>query len=61
MVNLPLDPTLAKFLILSAEMQCSEEVVTIVAVISAQYDRLFYRPRARRSCVQRLFTFRFRM
>lgn len=48
MVDLPLDPTLLKLLIVSSELDCSEEMLTIVAVISAQCDRIFFRPKVSR-------------
>lgn len=45
----PLDPCLAKYLILSAEMGCSDEVLTIVSLFSVQnIQKLFRRPKAKR-------------
>lgn len=48
MADFPTDPTLSKALIKSVEMQCSEEVLTIVAMISAVVSGrqdVFHRPR----------------
>jgi ATP-dependent RNA helicase DHX8/PRP22 len=43
MADYPLDPQLSKTLISSVEMNCSDEVVTIVAMTSAQ--NIFHRPK----------------
>ena len=45
MVEFPLDPPLAKMLIKGAELGCSDEVLTIVSMLSA--PSIFYRPTAR--------------
>ncbi|OAG09930.1 P-loop containing nucleoside triphosphate hydrolase protein [Paraphaeosphaeria sporulosa] len=44
MADFPMDPTLSKALIRSVEMQCSDEVLTIVSMISATQN-IFHRPR----------------
>jgi len=43
MAEFPLEPTLAKLLIMSVELGCSEEVLTIVSMLSVQ--NVFYRPK----------------
>ncbi|KAH7706217.1 Dhx8 protein [Aphelenchoides avenae] len=48
MARFPLDPPLSKLLITSADLGCSEEILTIVSVLSAQYNNVFFRPRKRR-------------
>jgi HrpA-like RNA helicase len=53
MAEFPLDPPVSKMLIASVDLGCSEEVLTIIGMLSAQ--NIFYRPRekqsqARRSC-----------
>ena len=45
MVEFPLDPALAKMLIVSTEMGCSAEVLTIVSMLNV--DKHFFRPRDR--------------
>lgn len=45
MVEFPLDPTLSKMLIMSAEMGCSDEVLTIVSMLSV--PAIFFRPKGR--------------
>jgi ATP-dependent RNA helicase DHX8/PRP22 len=47
MAEFPLEPQLSKFLIGSVEMGCSEEVLTIVAMLSVQ--NIFYRPKDKQS------------
>lgn len=44
MADFPMDPSLSKALIKSVEMHCSDEILTIVAMISATQS-IFYRPR----------------
>ncbi|QDS73353.1 hypothetical protein FKW77_006961 [Venturia effusa] len=44
MADFPMEPSLAKTLIASASMQCAEEVLTIVAMISAT-QTVFHRPK----------------
>lgn len=43
MAEFPLEPQLAKVLLTSTELGCSEEILTIVAMLSVQ--NIFYRPR----------------
>lgn len=43
MAEFPLEPQLAKILITSVELGCSDEVLTIVAMLSV--ENVFYRPR----------------
>src|SRR5262249_55315740 len=45
MVEFPLDPTLSKMLIVSSEMCCSEEILTIVSMLSV--PSLFFRRKGR--------------
>lgn len=45
MVEFPLDPPLAKMLITGARLDCGDEVLTIVSMLSA--PAIFYRPSAR--------------
>jgi len=44
MADFPTDPTLSKALLCSVEMQCSDEILTIVSMISATQN-VFHRPR----------------
>ncbi|KAF2204641.1 ATP-dependent RNA helicase-like protein DHX8 [Delitschia confertaspora ATCC 74209] len=44
MADFPMDPPLSKSLIKSVELQCSDEVLTVVAMISAT-QTVFHRPR----------------
>jgi len=41
-VEFPVDPSLAKMLVTAADYSCSEEILTIVALLSVQ--SVFYRP-----------------
>jgi len=43
MAEFPLEPNLAKILIMSCHLGCSDEVLTIVSMISVQ--NIFYRPK----------------
>ncbi|KAJ9651998.1 DEAH-box ATP-dependent RNA helicase prp22 [Neophaeococcomyces mojaviensis] len=43
MADMPVEPSLAKTLLTSVEMSCSEEILTIVAMLSIQ--NVFYRPK----------------
>merc|ERR1719266_435291 len=43
MAEFPLDPNLSKMLIMSVHLQCSDEILTIVSMISVQ--DVFYRPK----------------
>lgn len=45
MVEFPLDPTLSKMLIVSEGMGCSDEVLTVVSMLSV--PAIFFRPRGR--------------
>ncbi|KAI5305027.1 DEAH-box ATP-dependent RNA helicase prp22, partial [Ascosphaera atra] len=45
MADFPMDPALAKALIASVDMQCSDEMLSIVAMLSVQ--NVFYRPKER--------------
>jgi len=47
MAEFPIDPSSAKILIHSAEIGCSEEILTIVAMLQAQ--NIFYRPKDRQA------------
>lgn len=42
MVEFPLDPPLAKLLLMAAQLGCSEEALTIVSMLSV--PSIFYRP-----------------
>lgn len=45
MVEFPLDPALSKMLLAAVDMRCSEEILTIVSMLSV--PALFYRPKGR--------------
>jgi ATP-dependent RNA helicase DHX8/PRP22 len=47
MADFPLEPSLAKMLMYSCEVGCSEEVLSIVAMLTAQ--NVFYRPKDKQS------------
>ena len=47
MAEFPLDPPVSKMLIASVDLGCSEEVVTIIGMLSAQ--NIFHRPRDKQS------------
>ena len=47
MANFPLDPMLSKVLLTSVEQQCSDEVLTIVAMLSV--ENVFYRPKEKQA------------
>ncbi|CAL8104557.1 unnamed protein product [Calicophoron daubneyi] len=47
MAYMPLEPELSKMLIKSAELQCSEEILTIVSVLSAR--NIFLRPKKKQA------------
>ena len=47
MAEFPLDPPLSKSLIASVDLGCSEEMLTIIAMLSAQ--NIFYRPREKQA------------
>lgn len=44
MAEFPLEPMLCKMLIMSVHLGCSEEMLTIVSMLSVQ--NVFYRPKA---------------
>lgn len=43
MAEFPLDPQLAKLLLTSVDLKCSDEIITIISMLSVQ--NVFYRPR----------------
>nr|SZF06470.1 pre-mRNA-splicing factor ATP-dependent RNA helicase PRP16-like [Psoroptes ovis] len=45
MVEFPLDPAMSKMLLVSTEMKCSAEILTIVSMLSV--PSIFYRPKGR--------------
>jgi len=47
MAEFPLDPPLSKMLLTSVDLSCSDEIVTIVGMLSVQ--NVFYRPRDKQS------------
>ncbi|KAK9841672.1 hypothetical protein WJX74_009878 [Apatococcus lobatus] len=47
MAEFPLDPPVSKMLIASVDLGCSEEILTIVGMLSAQ--NIFYRPREKQA------------
>ena len=47
MAEFPLEPNLSKMLIMSVHLQCSDEVLTIVSMLSVQ--NVFYRPKDKQS------------
>ncbi|KAJ3139705.1 DEAH-box ATP-dependent RNA helicase prp22 [Physocladia obscura] len=47
MAEFPLEPNLSKMLILSVDLGCSDEILTIVAMLSAQ--NIFYRPKEKQA------------
>lgn len=47
MAEFPLEPQLSKMLIISAELGCSDEILTIVAMLSVENP--FYRPKEKAS------------
>ena len=51
MAEFPLDPPVSKMLIASVDLGCSEEVLTIIGMLSAQ--NIFYRPREKQAQVRR--------
>ncbi|GAA5849607.1 hypothetical protein JCM9279_007287 [Rhodotorula babjevae] len=48
MADLPVEPPLAKMLIASVDLECSEEILTIVAMLSVG-GSIFYRPKEKQS------------
>ena len=49
MAEFPLEPPLSKMLIASVDLGCSEEILTIIGMLSAQ--NIFYRPREKQAQV----------
>ncbi len=47
MAEFPLDPPVSKMLIASVDLGCSEEILTIIGMLSAQ--NIFFRPREKQS------------
>lgn len=47
MVELPLDPPLSKMVVMSEQFGCSEELLTIVSMLSV--PTIFFRPKGRES------------
>ena len=45
MIEIPLEPQLAKILLTSIDLECSKEVIIILAMINNFSQNLFYRPR----------------
>ena len=43
MAEFPLEPNLSKMLIMACHLQCSDEILTIVSMLSVQ--NVFYRPK----------------
>jgi len=50
MAEFPLEPPMSKMLIASVDLACSEEILTVVAMLSAQ--NIFYRPKEKQAQVQ---------
>lgn len=48
MAGFPIEPYLSKMLIVSVNLGCSEEVLTIIAMLSGQVEKLFKRPKKKR-------------
>ena len=49
MAEFPLEPMLCKMLIMSVHLGCSEEMLTIVSMLSVQ--NVFYRPKVRTQAI----------
>jgi ATP-dependent RNA helicase DHX8/PRP22 len=47
MAEFPMEPQLAKMILTSVDLGCSDEILTIVSMISVQ--NVFYRPREKQS------------
>lgn len=43
MAEFPIEPPLSKMLLTSVDLECSDEVITIVAILSV--PNIFYRPK----------------
>ena len=58
MAEFPLEPNLSKMLIMSVSLNCSDEILTIVSMLSVQ--NVFYRPKEKQvpikfACKKNLF------
>lgn len=49
MAEFPLEPPMSKVLIASVDLGCSDEILTILAMLSAQ--NIFYRPKEKQAQV----------
>ena len=47
MAEFPLEPNLSKMLIMSVNLQCSDEILSIVSLLSVQ--NVFYRPKEKQA------------
>jgi len=47
MAEFPLEPSLSKMLLTSVDLGCSDEIITVVAMLSVQ--SVFYRPKEKQS------------
>lgn len=52
MASFPVDPPLAKALISSASLNCSEELATIVSMLSTNQENLFFKGRKVRALAE---------
>ena len=52
MAEFPLEPQLSKMLIMSVHLSCSDEILTIVSMLSVQ--NVFYRPKGKKKLAQYL-------
>lgn len=59
MAEFPLEPPMSKVLIASVDLGCSDELLTILAMLSAQ--NIFYRPKEKQAQVGLLVTAQFVM
>lgn len=48
MAELPLDPTFAKILLMSKDHECSEEILSIISMLSVEVDSIFYTPKTKK-------------
>ena len=48
MAEFPLEPMLSKMLIMSVHLSCSDEILTVVSMLSVQ--NVFYRPKVCGAC-----------
>ena len=47
MAEFPLDPALSKTLLMSIELQCAEEVLTVVGMLTV--ENVYYRPKEKQA------------